>query len=196
MPGAYRSNFDHHGPDRNQLFGLVCFKMVNHLDFIMPNFKYHLHKICFYFGLRRVKWETDRSLNKLKYYFRPIFKYDLDYDVDPERLNYVYIYTILIVVVLYLVFQRAMALFCFCLKASRRIHEKLFNGVTRAQMYFFNTNSSGRIINRFSKDINDIDYYLPSVLYDSMLVSERKQQQFHRNYCENHLPDDNLKNKR
>lgn len=66
-----------------------------------------------------------------------------------------------------------MALFCFCLKASRRIHEKLFIGVTRAKMYFFNTNSSGRIINRFSKDINDIDYYLPSVLYDSILVSEQ-----------------------
>lgn len=77
--------------------------------------------------------------------------------------------------VLYLVFQRAMALFCFCLKASRRIHEKLFNGVTRAKMYFFNTNSSGRIINRFSKDINDIDYYLPSVLYDSILVSGKKK---------------------
>lgn len=44
MPGAYRSNFDHHGPDRNQLFGLVCFKMVNHWDFIMYHFKYHLHK--------------------------------------------------------------------------------------------------------------------------------------------------------
>lgn len=68
-------------------------------------------------------------------------------------------------------FQRALALFYFCLKASRRIHEKLFQGITRAQMYFFNTNSSGRIINRFSKDMNDIDYYLPTVLYDSILVS-------------------------
>lgn len=124
--------------------------------------------------LRRVKWETERSLNKLKWYFRPTFKYEFDSEIDPERLNYVYIYTGLIVAVLYLVFQRAMALFCFCLKASRRIHEKLFNGVTRAKMYFFNTNSSGRIINRFSKDINDIDYYLPSVLYDSILVSEKR----------------------
>lgn len=97
--------------------------------------------------------------------------YDLDSEVDPERLQYLYVYTILIVVVLYLVFQRALALFYFCLKASRRIHEKLFNSVTRTQMYFFNKNSSGRIINRFSKDINDIDYYLPTVLYDSILVS-------------------------
>lgn len=106
-------------------------------------------------------------------YWRAIVKYDLDSDVNPERLQYVYIYTILIVAVLYLVFQRALTLFYFCLKASRLIHQKLFNGVTRARMYFFNTNSSGRVINRFSKDINDIDYYLPTVLYDSILVGCR-----------------------
>lgn len=127
----------------------------------------------------RVKWETEhaeqRAINKLRMFLRAIFVYDIDSEVDPERLQYLYIYTILIVVVLYLVFQRALALFCFCLKASRRIHEKLFHGVTRAKMYFFNNNSSGRIINRFSKDINDIDYYLPTVLYDSILVSFKQK---------------------
>lgn len=116
--------------------------------------------------MNRVKWETDQSES-----YRAKLIYDFGTDIAPERLNYVYIYTALIAVVLYLVFQRALALFYFCLKASRRIHEKLFHGITRAQMYFFNTNSSGRIINRFSKDMNDIDYYLPTVLYDSMLVS-------------------------
>ncbi|XP_055309579.1 probable multidrug resistance-associated protein lethal(2)03659 isoform X2 [Sitodiplosis mosellana] len=115
-----------------------------------------------------VKWETERTKNFWRMLRRAIF-YDIDSEVDPERLQYLYIYTILIVVVLYLVFQRALALFYFCLKASRRIHEKLFNSVTHAQMYFFNKNSSGRIINRFSKDMNDIDYYLPGVLYDSIL---------------------------
>ncbi|XP_031637356.1 probable multidrug resistance-associated protein lethal(2)03659 isoform X2 [Contarinia nasturtii] len=96
-------------------------------------------------------------------------KYVPKSEVSANRLQYVYIYTILIVIVLYLVFQRALTLFYFCLKASRLIHQKLFNGVTRARMYFFNNNSSGRVINRFSKDINDIDYYLPTVLYDSIL---------------------------
>lgn len=115
-----------------------------------------------------MKWETERS-EKSVY----SFLYDFGgNEIAPERLKYVYTYTALIVIVLYLVFQRALALFYFCLKASRRIHEKLFEGVTRAQMYFFNTNSSGRIINRFSKDINDIDYYLPNVLYDSILVRQ------------------------
>lgn len=121
-----------------------------------------------FFFFHRVKWETERSEYRIAN-----FLYDFDTEIEPERLKYVYIYTVLILIVLYLVFQRALALFYFCLKASRRIHEKLFEGVTRAQMYFFNTNSSGRIINRFSKDINDIDYYLPNVLYDSILVSKK-----------------------
>lgn len=121
--------------------------------------------------LFRVKWETDR--NDFRNESRKLnenLKYGLGIEIAPERLKYVYIYTGLIVIVLYLVFQRALALFYFCLKAARRMHEKLFDGVTRTQMYFFNTNSSGRIINRFSKDTNDIDYYLPTVLYDAILV--------------------------
>lgn len=87
------------------------------------------------------------------------------------RQEYVCIYTVLMLLVLYLVFQRALAFFCMCLKASRRIHDKLFRGIIRAKMYFFSTNSSGRIINRFSKDIFDIDQIMPVAMYDSLLVS-------------------------
>lgn len=130
-------------------------------------------KIKLIFVYFRVKWETERTEYKLQLIMRTAIKYEFGTHIEPERLKYVYFYTVLIVVVLYLVFQRALALFYFCLKASRRIHEKLFNGVTRAQMYFFNTNSSGRIINRFAKDINDIDYYLPIVLYDSIMVRKK-----------------------
>lgn len=126
-----------------------------------------VHSIFYCFVFARVKWETERDeLRKSK----TNLNYSFGTEIPPERLKYVYLYTGLIVIVLYVVFQRALALFYFCLKAARRIHEKLFNGVTHAQMYFFNTNSSGRVINRFSKDINDIDYYLPTVLYDSITV--------------------------
>lgn len=37
------------------------------------------------------------------------------------------------------------------MKASRNLHNTMFQGVTRARMYFFHTNPSGRILNRFSK---------------------------------------------
>lgn len=31
-----------------------------------------------------------------------------------------------------------------CMKASMKLHDKVFYALTRANMYFFNTNSSGK----------------------------------------------------
>lgn len=96
---------------------------------------------------------------------------DSSTDVDHQRLKYVYVYSGTMCLVLYLVVQRGVTFFHMCLRASRRLHDKLFRGVIRATMYFFNTNSSGRIINRFSKDIGSIDTSLPLILYETMFVS-------------------------
>uniref|UniRef100_A0A2S2Q0H4 Putative multidrug resistance-associated protein lethal n=1 Tax=Sipha flava TaxID=143950 RepID=A0A2S2Q0H4_9HEMI len=46
----------------------------------------------------------------------------------------------------------------------------MFNAITRATMYFFNTNSSGRILNRFSKDMGAIDEMLPIALMDCIQI--------------------------
>lgn len=55
-------------------------------------------------------------------------------------------------------------------KASKGLHSAMYRGVTRASMYFFNTNPSGRILNRFSKDMGQVDEILPSVLMDVMQI--------------------------
>lgn len=88
-----------------------------------------------------------------------------------ERNRYITTYSIAMLVVLYLVFQRSFAFFQMCLVASRRLHDKLFRGITRGMMQFFNTNPSGRILNRFSKDIGNVDTILPVALMDCLLVS-------------------------
>lgn len=46
----------------------------------------------------------------------------------------------------------------------------MYMGVTRATMYFFNTNPSGRILNRFSKDLGQVDETLPWVLMDVIQI--------------------------
>ncbi len=95
---------------------------------------------------------------------------DMD-NIWKERHEYIKYYSLSMLIVLYLVFQRSFAFFQMCLKASRNLHDKLFRGITRATMYFYNTNPSGRILNRFSKDIGSIDTTLPVALMDCLLVS-------------------------
>ncbi|XP_027368270.1 ABC transporter C family member 2-like [Abrus precatorius] len=43
------------------------------------------------------------------------------------------------------------------LYAARRLHEAMLQSILRAPMVFFHTNPLGRIINRFAKDLGDID---------------------------------------
>ncbi|XP_031130031.1 ABC transporter C family member 12-like [Ipomoea triloba] len=43
------------------------------------------------------------------------------------------------------------------LNAARRLHDSMLHSILRAPMVFFHTNPIGRIINRFSKDLGDID---------------------------------------
>lgn len=66
---------------------------------------------------------------------------------------------------------RSFLFFYICLRATVRLHDRLFRGITRATMYFFNTNPSGRILNRFSRDIGCIDTFLPFAMMDCILVS-------------------------
>ncbi|XP_069971268.1 multidrug resistance-associated protein 1 [Penaeus vannamei] len=70
-------------------------------------------------------------------------------------------------------FGVAQALFLFlgmlslmqgCLRASRTLHQRLLQSVIRLPMSFFDTNPSGRIINRFSKEISVLDIILPDVV--------------------------------
>ncbi|XP_014255576.1 multidrug resistance-associated protein 7 [Cimex lectularius] len=49
------------------------------------------------------------------------------------------------------------------LNAARKIHKKLLKKVIDAKMLFFETNSSGKILNRFSSDVYTIDDSLPFI---------------------------------
>ncbi|XP_015377601.1 PREDICTED: probable multidrug resistance-associated protein lethal(2)03659, partial [Diuraphis noxia] len=57
-----------------------------------------------------------------------------------------------------------------CMKSSITLHNNMFSAITRATMYFFNTNSSGRILNRFSNDVGAIDEMLPATSLDCIQI--------------------------
>lgn len=90
---------------------------------------------------------------------------------NQERTNYIITYAILMAAAMYVYVHRTFAFFLMCLRASIKLHDKLFRGVTRAMMNFYVSNPSGRILNRFSRDINSIDTILPPTLIDCISVS-------------------------
>ena len=81
------------------------------------------------------------------------------------------VYTAIIVFAILIVFIKTFYFFSFCMKASTTLHDNMFSKIVAAPMRFFSTNSSGRIMNRFSKDIGSIDESLPYVVIDTMQVN-------------------------
>jgi ABC-type multidrug transport system fused ATPase/permease subunit len=70
---------------------------------------------------------------------------------------YLGVYALLGVVYVFLSFIREFAVFAGSIRASRDIHEKLLHNVMRAKGRFFDSTPLGRIMNRFSKDLEAID---------------------------------------
>ncbi|KAM7361614.1 putative multidrug resistance-associated protein lethal(2)03659 [Cochliomyia hominivorax] len=89
--------------------------------------------------------------------------------IDPEMLD-IYIFTFITVATIIITVTRSFLFFNVAMKASQNLHNSMFRGITRASMYFFNTNPSGRILNRFSKDMGQIDEILPAVMMDVIQI--------------------------
>lgn len=61
-------------------------------------------------------------------------------------------------------FISSVALGLGCLKAAKELHDKLLESSMRMPMSFFDTTPLGRIINRFSKDVDVMDNVLPATI--------------------------------
>jgi ATP-binding cassette subfamily C (CFTR/MRP) protein 4 len=61
---------------------------------------------------------------------------------------------------------RAMAFFLLAIKASQALFKRMLKATFYSPIYFFQQNSQGRILNRFTKDVNALDEQLPQVFFD------------------------------
>ncbi|XP_018418340.1 PREDICTED: multidrug resistance-associated protein 5-like [Nanorana parkeri] len=81
---------------------------------------------------------------------------------NPDLHFYIYIYALSMVAVLLLRFVRGYVFVKSSLKASTKLHDLLFQKVLCSPMKLFDTTPLGRILNRFTKDVDEVDVRLPN----------------------------------
>ncbi|XP_050294676.1 ATP-binding cassette subfamily C member 4-like [Anthonomus grandis grandis] len=87
-----------------------------------------------------------------------------------STVYYIWIYTVLILLAVILTSARSVAFYKVCMEASKRLHKKMFGNILKAPMAFFDSNPSGRILNRFSKDMGAVDEVLPKCILDTVQI--------------------------
>ncbi|KAH8232361.1 hypothetical protein KR032_004783 [Drosophila birchii] len=90
-------------------------------------------------------------------------------DISSETEDMYYFAALNVAVVVFTI-VRTMLFYKMAMRSSTHLHNAMYRGITRAAMYFFNTNPSGRILNRFSKDLGQVDEVLPTVMLDVVQI--------------------------
>ncbi|GLV41664.1 uncharacterized protein CBL_06893 [Carabus blaptoides fortunei] len=99
-----------------------------------------------------------------------IYEHEPESFWDFSRNVCIYVFSAISALTVIISFLRSFVFFTTCMRASRHLHDNMFTSLTRATMRFFNTNTSGRILNRFSKDMGAIDEQLPSAMIDVLQI--------------------------
>ena len=88
-----------------------------------------------------------------------------DFDAQKQTVDtmfYVGLYTIVSFAGVFVIVCRSIVLAYYSVKASRSLHGKLVKSIMFAKMRFFDTTPTGRLLNRFSRDMDKIDIQLPA----------------------------------
>lgn len=75
---------------------------------------------------------------------------------------------LLLVAIICLGVLRTYVFQCFTVRKSSEIHKEMLRGVLETPIRFFDTNPSGRILNKFSRDLGVMDVLLPKVILDAL----------------------------
>lgn len=96
-------------------------------------------------------------------------------DTVRQRNMTLNMYSLMILLGTILTFARVYFNFFFSIKASKNIHKAMVTSVINAVMTFFDSHYIGNIVNRFSKDLNNIDESVPLVIYEVFRVKFMKE---------------------
>ncbi|KAJ8716036.1 hypothetical protein PYW08_013321 [Mythimna loreyi] len=93
--------------------------------------------------------------------------------VAPSKIDdvfYIYIWAATIFGCIITTSGRSFMFLWVCMRSSIKLHNQMFSNILSATMRFFDTNPSGRILNRFSKDMGIVDEVLPRMFLDTIQV--------------------------
>ncbi|EDV33395.1 uncharacterized protein Dana_GF24219 [Drosophila ananassae] len=82
----------------------------------------------------------------------------------------IYMFTGINVALVIFALIRTVLFFSMSMHSSTQLHNSMFQGVSRTALYFFHSNPSGRILNRFAMDLGQVDEVLPAVLLDCVQI--------------------------
>ena len=68
-----------------------------------------------------------------------------------------HVFIVLVLAVLVICTARILTFLSLCVRSSRKLHLNMFNSVMSTSVRFFDLNPIGRIMNRFSKDVGQLD---------------------------------------
>lgn len=110
------------------------------------------------------------NINVIFHFIRVFVKDIIFADSNGDRMFLMNIYASLVMFAILMAILRVVTYVNLSMRVSRNMHKRLYNSITNTTMNFFQMNSSGRIINRFSRDIDNLDVIIPSAFYGVITV--------------------------
>lgn len=89
-----------------------------------------------------------------------------------QRTFYQNWYCLLIIAACVLSFVGNLIFFIFSLKVSKNLHKEMISKVLGSRISFFDVNMSGNILTKFSKDLFNVDEWIPYIINEAMRVSK------------------------
>ncbi|KAM9978215.1 hypothetical protein ACTFIY_011957 [Dictyostelium cf. discoideum] len=86
---------------------------------------------------------------------------------EKSQTFYIICFILIFILSLILIFIRYSLVAKIGFKSSKKLHDLLINSISKSPIQFFDSNPSGRILNRFSNDIRDIDTSMIDMFSDT-----------------------------
>lgn len=99
-----------------------------------------------------------------------IHDYDKCYDFYLGQNIYLFVYSGITTTVILFCIWRGLWFYLYCETISVNVHSRMLRSIFQAPIKFFDENPSGRVMNRFTRDVSTMDELLTSAFIDTLVI--------------------------